>query len=252
MGSVWLIRGGMTIRGKSRDVRQNCRELETTNLHKLNTPCPEWPAQRHCDLSPPPFVCTCIHHLTTVWISVSKISYNRTGRTCVCIARCKRTVNSCSFLPSPPQRIVFPWGHTRFLSISFLSLSLSSPQNSRLNALPSKTFDTCRPEFYLNAPTFRSESFVRDWKIRIFESERPSNPRGNAKIFFFFFRFYLFNLEIVVVCFSLFFFFFLVEGELVSFSKFRGSAASVKKKRRIVSIWFRNFCAMVNNFQIEG
>lgn len=188
MGSVWLIRGGMTIRGKSRDVRQNCRELETTNLHKLNTPCPEWPAQRHCDLSPPPFVCTCIHHLTTVWISVSKIStIVRDVRVFALRAANEPWTVVLSFLL---PRSVSCFREVTHDSYRFrFSLSLSSPQNSRLNALPSKTFDTCRPEFYLNAPTFRSESFVRDWKIRIFESERPSNPRGNAKIFFFFFVF---------------------------------------------------------------
>lgn len=126
------------------------RVVEATNLHKLNNPSPEWPAQRRCDLSlpsPPPFVRTwnyieCIPPLNRNNGSESRLPKSRTivRDTCVCIVRCKRTVNSCSFLPYPrptPPYSVSCFRGPRFLSISFLSLSplsLSSTQNSRLNS----------------------------------------------------------------------------------------------------------------------
>ena len=163
------------------------RVVEATNLHKLNNPSPEWPAQRRCDLSlpsPPPFVRTwnyieCIPPLNRNNGSESRLPKSRTivRDTCVCIVRCKRTVNSCSFLPyprsTPVQRIVFPWAT---IPIDFVSLSLSL-------SLVGTEFEIELPLLPLLCPlrrstlvaqnstlTFPSESFVRDWKIRIFES----------------------------------------------------------------------------------
>lgn len=125
-----------------------------------------------------------------------------------------------SFQTPTHPRIVFPWAT---IPIDFVSLSLPLSRRHRIRDwTPSFPRPLRRSTLVAQnstltfAPTFPSESFVRDWKIRIFESNtcgtRPLKFKRRRKEFFFleihpFFSFLSFQVwnYIGLVCFFFFF-----------------------------------------------
>lgn len=179
-----------------------------------------------------------------------------------------------SFLtPAHPVEYRVSVGHDSYRFRFSRSLSLSLAQNSRLNSLllprPLRRSTLVAQNSTLTfAPTFPSESFVRDWKIRIFESNTwnaPLNSRGSAENFLFLFlpidpfSFFIFpSLKSYrLIWFSFSFFcksswrrirFFLIFCIIV-FLNF-GILSCLSKRRDGKNVWIikvsigRNFCAM--------